>query len=85
MARKTQKNKKKVKKKISSRPIQKWIWLGILVVTFITFSPSLHNEFVNWDDDRNLYENDLVLNLNWENTKALFSTTDIGNYNPLSN
>jgi tetratricopeptide (TPR) repeat protein len=85
MAPKSLKNKKKAKKKKPSSPIAKWIWPAVLVVTFVSFSPSLHNEFVNWDDDRNLYENDLVLNLNWENTKALFSTTVIGNYNPLSN
>lgn len=62
-----------------------WVLLLILCGTFLIFSPSLQNEFVNWDDDRNLYENEAVLNLNWENTVEIFTTDVIGNYNPLSN
>ena len=85
MAKKAKRGQKKGKKKNTSSPFPMWIIIATLVATFIAFSPSLQNEFVNWDDDRNLYENELVLNLNWENTKALFSTTVIGNYNPLSN
>lgn len=79
---------KKVKKKQKKKVIKKHPWWQIgalLLVTFILFSPSLQNEFVNWDDDRNLYENPNVLNLNWNNVKTLFTSDVIGNYNPLSN
>ena len=62
----------------------------ILVLTTITLFPSLQNDFVNWDDDKNFYENPLVVNsFNFtsllKNIPAIFSTPVIGNYNPLSN
>lgn len=55
--------------------------LILLGFTFLVFSPSLKNEFVNWDDDRNVYENPLVQDLN---LKAIFTQTVIGTYNPLN-
>ncbi len=55
--------------------------LVLLAFSFLIFSPSLKNEFVNWDDDRNVYENQLVKE---PNLKAIFSQNVIGNYNPLS-
>jgi len=61
---------------------------GILLITFITFSPSLQNGFVNWDDDKNIYENpNITETTNSEtffiNLKSIFTTHVIGNYNPL--
>lgn len=65
-----------------------YIILAILAITFISFSPSLNSDFVNWDDDRNFYENELITTLTadnfWSNTKKIFTTDVIGNYNPLS-
>ena len=62
--------------------------LLILLFVFIAFYPSLNNEFVNWDDDRNIYENELIVNLTpanfWEHIILIFQTPVIGNYNPLS-
>lgn len=62
--------------------------LLILAVTFAAYSPSLDNQFVNWDDDKNFYENELITTLTgdnfWSNTKEIFTTDVIGNYNPLS-
>ncbi|MBK9734992.1 MAG: tetratricopeptide repeat protein [Saprospiraceae bacterium] len=63
---------------------------GILAVfiTFICFSTAINNEFVNWDDDRNFYENPLVQTIDdknfWDNTKDIFTSGVIGNYNPLT-
>ena len=38
-------------------PAQRWVrWLAPLLVAFLTlvvFLPTLHNQFVNWDDDKN--------------------------------
>ena len=66
-------------------------WLpGIIavIVTFIVFTTAIKNDFVNWDDDRNFYENPLVQNISkdnfWKNTKEIFSSGVIGNYNPLT-
>jgi protein O-mannosyl-transferase len=55
--------------------------LLLLVFSFIVFSPSLQNDFVNWDDDRNVYENPLVKD---PDLKGIFTQNVIGNYNPLS-
>ena len=57
-------------------------------ITFVCFTSALNNKFVNWDDDRNFYENPLVQNITkdnfWQTTKEIFSSGVIGNYNPLT-
>ncbi len=65
-------------------------WLPALVavvITFLCFTTAINNEFVNWDDDRNFYENPLIQNINkenfWDHTKDIFTSGVIGNYNPL--
>lgn len=62
--------------------------IAILAFCFICFMTVKNNGFVNWDDDRNCYENVHITSLGssnfWENTKEIFSTHVIGNYNPLS-
>jgi tetratricopeptide (TPR) repeat protein len=70
--------------------VQKW-WAPLLVlaITFTAFTSALNNEFVNWDDDRNFYDHPVIKNTTkktfWEDTKQIFSSGVIGNYNPLSN
>lgn len=92
--KKAQKAKKGLKpqhNKPVSKPVRKekgaWVILAILVITAIVFIPSLQNEFVNWDDDRNFYENPLITSLTgqnfWGNVAEIFVTPVIGNYNPL--
>ena len=54
-----------------------------LIITTIAFLPSLQNEFVNWDDDVNLYENENTNGLTAQNIKNIFTSDVIGNYNPL--
>jgi tetratricopeptide (TPR) repeat protein len=65
----------------------KWIFLAAMGITFLFFTSAINNEFVNWDDDRNFYENPLVQNIDkdnfWKNSKEIFTTGVIGNYNPL--
>lgn len=62
--------------------------LVLAIFTFLTFTSSLDNGFVNWDDDRNIYENELITTLNnenfWENTREIFTSDVIGGYNPLT-
>lgn len=58
--------------------------IAVLVITFVVFIPSLNNDFVNWDDDVNILENNYVRELNGENVKKIFTTHVIGNYNPLT-
>jgi protein O-mannosyl-transferase len=58
--------------------------LSILAVTFIAFFPSLNADFVNWDDDYNILNNDNLNRFDWEYIVGIFTSTVIGNYNPLS-
>jgi tetratricopeptide (TPR) repeat protein len=80
--------KRKVKRAIAPSFFKnKELWLPalvLLVITTLVFYPSLLNEFVNWDDDRNFYENANLEVLNWDNVKNIFSSHVIGNYNPLT-
>ncbi len=67
---------------------KKWLpVIAALLITFACFYSAIDNKFVNWDDDRNFYENELVTTITkdnfWTNTKAIFSSGVIGNYNPL--
>lgn len=57
--------------------------LGAIVLTVIAFIPTFSNDFVNWDDDFNLANNNNTALLNWDNVVNIFSQNVIGNYNPL--
>jgi len=57
---------------------------GVLAFTFLLFSPSLGFDFVNWDDPLNLYENPHLRAFDWQSIKGIFTSTIIGNYNPLT-
>ncbi len=56
----------------------------LIVITFVVMFPSLKGEFLYWDDDVNIYENQNVKQLTTENVKKIFSESVIGNYNPLT-
>ena len=59
-----------------------------IIITFICVSNVGGLEFVNWDDDKNFYENPAVVNFNMGDFSALtsdiFTSHVIGNYNPLT-
>jgi len=68
----------------NSNPI---IWLtGILIITFIVFSPSLKNGFTNWDDNVYVPENNLIKSISSENIKKMFDTQNHVslNYHPIT-
>lgn len=60
----------------------------IILSGFAIYFQTSKFQFVNWDDDRNFYENKLIESIGknnfWSNTKKIFQTTVIGNYNPLT-
>lgn len=61
-----------------------WKWVsGAMAVTFLAFVLTLSHDFVNWDDDYNLANNNNTALLNWDNIVNIFSEPVIGNYNPL--
>lgn len=89
MANKKQKQLKSRKKakKVKEQPVWKkasfQVGVAVLVLTTIFFIPSLDNHFVNWDDEVNLLENPYMAAFDWHNIKGIFTSTVIGNYNPL--
>ncbi len=89
----TKKVKPKKEKAIKKRSIKTGFWnnrqlllpiLGILVFTGILFSTTLQYDFVNWDDPINILENPYLQTFDWQSIKGIFSSTVIGNYNPLT-
>lgn len=89
-----QKNKKQVHKQAvkTSAPVEvRWfrdrttlLYMAVLTVAvFITFFPALSHDFVNWDDDVNVYDNQNINKLTADNVKKIFTSPVIGNYNPL--
>lgn len=81
------------KKRQSSSPQISTFWknkavvlpiLGILAFTFGLFSPTLNYDFVNWDDPLNILENPNLQTFDWASLKGIFTSTVIGNYNPLT-
>ena len=59
-----------------------------IMLSFLAFSDSLNNEWVNWDDDKNFVENKLIQDISsenfWKLTGEIFTTDVIGGYNPLT-
>jgi len=66
-----------------NNPLDLWIILSVLLLTIVTFSPTLTNGFVNWDDDVNLVNHPFLETFDWNSILGIFSSTVIGNYNPL--
>ncbi len=63
---------------------QSWLPPAVAVVlTFLVFLPTLSSGFVDWDDGVNVYANPALDAFDWKHIKAIFSSTIIGNYNPL--
>ncbi|GAA4274242.1 tetratricopeptide repeat protein [Aquimarina gracilis] len=60
------------------------IILGIIVITLIVFgSVFTGSEFLSYDDNWYIYENENVINLSWQSIKNIFSTLQGGQYSPL--
>jgi tetratricopeptide (TPR) repeat protein len=55
----------------------------IALITFAAFLPTLHNQFVSWDDDKNFLENPHYRGLGWTHLRWMW-TTHMGHYIPLT-
>jgi protein O-mannosyl-transferase len=55
-----------------------------LAVTFLSFVPSLKNDFTNFDDDKYVVDNNSIRKIAPENIKEIFSSFYMGNYQPLA-
>jgi tetratricopeptide (TPR) repeat protein len=56
----------------------------VAVVTAVTFSPALRNDFVNWDDVDNFLNNAHYRGLGWDNICWMFTTAHLGHYIPVT-
>ena len=60
------------------------ILLGVLLLTFIVFWPSLQNGFTNWDDTYYVTQNTLIKSLSFEHLKGIFTTSERSLYHPFT-
>lgn len=63
---------------------KKYGLLLILCLSLIAFFPGLKNDFTHLDDQVQVVENSDIQSLSWTNIKAVFSSTSVGMYQPLS-
>jgi protein O-mannosyl-transferase len=64
-----------------------WQWgvpTSVVVLTAATFYPLAQNQFVNWDDYKNIVENPYYRGLGWTNLRWMFTTFHMGHYQPLT-
>src|SRR5438093_7537353 len=72
---------------VARTPAEEWVsWLVPLLIALITsaaFLPTLQNQFVSWDDDKNFLENPHYRGLSWTHLHWMW-TTHLGHYIPLT-
>jgi len=56
----------------------------ILALPAISSLPCLKNDFINWDDQRYVTENKMIMEWPWNNIKSIFNSTYMGHYHPLT-
>src|SRR5690349_8493806 len=61
-----------------------WLALAIAVVAALPFLPTLQNEFVSWDDDKNFLNNPAYRGLGLTQLRWMWTTFHLGHYVPLS-
>jgi tetratricopeptide (TPR) repeat protein len=71
-------------KAFSSRPHTAVVMTGLLVLTFVVYSPALKNNFVNWDDDVYVLDNARIQSLDPGDVLGLFVRPYYANYIPLT-
>jgi len=49
----------------------------------VPFLPSLSNEFLNWDDDKYVYNNALVKDFGWQSVRQMFARPHYTDYSPV--
>lgn len=62
-------------------------WLVPVLIALLTvaaFLPTLRNEFVNWDDDKNFLDNPQYRGLGWPQLRWMFTAVHMGHYVPLT-
>lgn len=57
---------------------------SIIILTFLAFSPSLRNGFIQWDDHLYVVDNPVVKTLSVENINHIFGSFFVSNYIPIT-
>jgi protein O-mannosyl-transferase len=71
--------------RLVSHTLTVWgIPLALSLITLVVFSPVLWNDFVEWDDQLNLYENPAYRGLGRAQFRYFFTTVLLGHYIPLT-
>ena len=68
---------------LSQRCVSWLVPVLIALVTSTAFLPTLHNQFVNWDDSKNFLDNPHYRGLGWTHLRWMW-TTHLGHYIPLT-
>jgi len=58
--------------------------LLIIVCTFASYGPTLTLGFTNWDEVCYITDNGSIQRLHWKNLETMFTSTFVGNYQPLT-
>ena len=62
-----------------------WPWMIVLLLFIAAvYTPTLHYEMLNWDDDEYITRNPWLLNLSWSNAVGVFVHPYFANYHPLT-
>jgi protein O-mannosyl-transferase len=56
----------------------------VVVVTFLAFAPTLHNQFVDWDDVDNFTSNPSYRGLGWSQLRWMWTSALLGHYVPVT-
>src|SRR5881296_3101655 len=89
MSRKRKSRELEVQAAVKASPsAQRWVrWLAPLLVALLTltaFLPTLQNQFVAWDDDKNFLKNPHYRGLGWSHLRWMWTTFNLGHYIPLT-
>lgn len=60
------------------------ILIAVILITFIAYYNAIQNDFVNWDDNEYLLENNDIKDLSIHNIKNIFSSFYVNNYQPFT-
>ena len=65
----------------------KWVGIALAIITVVTvlvYTPSLHNDFTNWDDHKYIYENPTLKDVSKQGLKTIWNTEIAANWHPIT-
>ena len=58
--------------------------LGLIFITILTYHNALRNDFIDWDVNKYIIENEHIKSFNWDNIYWMWTSFYIGNWHPLT-